>query len=293
MRPLYQLIAVLCLWAVPQGAVSSPPSPEQRLERGVLCLEVMDYPCVDRELQALKGQYDGLSAAQKQGVAQLLVESLLSQKKWELARQELKVLLTLNPDFRPKKGAWPPKWNELYEETLSLLPDASPPIVTLVDVSPQDATGPWTIRVELRDPSGIGTVKLFVRQGSVTHELLMATSNGIHWQASVPNLWASRTQEGSATLSFWGHATALNGNGPGTLGSAKTPKTVQFASAPPAPQGATTDDDSILSKWWFWTALGSAAVVSGVTVYLLSSDSGTSAPLPYGTGNLRVNIAWP
>ena len=108
-RPLWALGLCLLL-AGPVWA--SAPSPKQRLERGALCLEVMDYACVQMELKVLLSEPSTLSKVQKREALQLAVESLLSQKKWELARQELKKLLKMAPNFRPKEGAWPPKWNQ-------------------------------------------------------------------------------------------------------------------------------------------------------------------------------------
>jgi hypothetical protein len=276
---------------------ANQPNPEQHIQRGTLCLEMMDYDCVDRELKALRDQItDGglrLTPQQKRSIHLLSTESLLSQKNWEPARAEMKLLLRANPTFNPTPGAWPPEWTRILEETRALMPDSLGPVITFLSLSPDQAPGPWKLRVELRDPSGIGAVHLHAQTGSRQNRVVMTTSNGVIWECTIPNDWGVRSADGRAQLSLWVEGFDLKGNGPGRLASQGRPKLVSLNPAPGLNAPKPDREESILSKWWFWTAVGAAAIAGGSTVYVLTQNNGSPDPPPYGTGSLRVNVIWP
>jgi tetratricopeptide (TPR) repeat protein len=74
-----------------------------------------------------------------------------------------------------------------------------------------------------------------------------------------------------------GSATAM----PPPAVAAPPPRTVALEAPPPPPDAALgssprvaspADDEPIYTKWWFWTAVGSVVVVSGLLLYLLNRD---------------------
>jgi hypothetical protein len=139
---------------------------------------------------------------------------------------------------------------------------------------------PWSVRFEVLDSGGVAAVSLFVYVEEEVKRLSLATSDGQFWKAKLPGEWLQGEE-----LRYWVEAFDRAGNGPGRLGSIDQPHQLELRKKP------IDEARPLYQKWWFWTALGTAIVAGGTTLYLMSGSDDPQVPI--ATGNMNVEIEWP
>ena len=272
---------------VAAGARADEPlGPQQRLARGEVCLAALDFECAEAELAEARKGHEKLSPGERRQVFRLSAETALSLEKRAHARSYLTSLLELSPGFMPRPGAWPKPWLVVLEEARGARPDRDPPQLRVALPMTTPAGKEVVIEVEAIDRSGVGGVTAFSKTGSGVQRLVLGTTDGRLWRATLP---ADRVV--GPVLQLWIEATDSKGNGPARWGSAAEPQRIVVVA------GETHEEaPSLVTRWWFWTAIGGAvAAATAVTVYLVTreDEAGVVAPAVPTTGGVQVRFQLP
>lgn len=269
-------------------AAEPPIPPAQRLPRAKLCLDALDYSCAERELAHAREALETFAPADRQEILRLSAETALSEARPDDAKAHLLALLALDPRFDPGPDAWPPAWRAVLDAARRDAPDRLPPELEVEAPTEVDAGKGFELVARARDDSGVGAVTLFV----AGRRLPMATTDNETWRALVPAELVA-----GDTVGLYVEATDRHGNGPARWMSADKPFRVvvraETVTLPPPPQRPPDEgsDPSVTETWWFWTAIGAAAIATGVTVWALTR--GAEDEPAVGTSPIAVELQWP
>lgn len=276
---------VLCVVALPDvGLAQETISAAQRLTRAEICYEEYNFACARDELAHARAALATLTESQRISALRLSAETALAMRDSTAAHTHLLALLEAQPRFSPPGKAWPKPWLKALAAARAAAPDRLPPTLQVaLPVGPVPAGKALPIEVRATDRSGVAGVTLFLVD---RRPLALTTTDGRTWRTTIP-----ADQVVPPEVLLWAESMDQRQNGPARWGSARAPKRIEVA--------AEVKDGGLVTKWWFWTAIGGAVAVAtatGITVWLLTRDEDTpSSPEGPGsqTGGTNVRLKWP
>lgn len=188
----------------------------------------------------------------------------------ERCHRDFEIFLALNPEYEIPADT-PPKIRNCFEDAKAV-PPARRELGLQHEVPPEvQPNAPVSIKVRVTDPLRlVDQVKVFFRREGVKVFTVVSARSDDNLSIVIPALAVSPDAQGYKmeylvrTVDRWDGVLSEEG-------SVKKPLT--FVVAP----GST--GDTVLGKWWFWTAVGVGAVAIGVATALLVGSNADTVTL--------------
>ncbi len=188
----------------------------------------------------------------------------------ERCHRDFEIFLALNPDYEIPADT-PPKIRNCFEDAKAV-PPARRELGLQHEVPPEvQPNAPVSIKVRVTDPLRlVDQVKVFFRREGVKVFTVVSARSDDNLSIVIPALAVPPDAQGYKmeylvrTVDRWDGVLSEEG-------SVKKPLT--FVVAP----GST--GDSVVGKWWFWTAVGVGAVAIGVATALVVGSSADTVVL--------------
>jgi hypothetical protein len=278
-------VVPLLLVLVAASVNAAPPTPKERLERARVCMAALDFDCAEAELREARAALATLAGPEAVDVLRLSAEAAFATGRKEAAASHVETLLGIAPDFEPGAKAWPPVWREVLQRLRAALPDRAVPELEVEAPGSAPAGRDLELKVRATDPSGVGGVTIHV-DGTPPRPIPLATADGRTWTGVVPGPLVAEPG-----LDLWITAFDLKGNGPAEWGTPGSPRRIPVS---PVPSRPPAERPSILTRWWFWTAVGVVAAGTGVGIWLLARNRGSDkGPTGQTSGTVHVEVQWP
>ncbi len=280
----HSMRSLLTIGAMAIAVASAPPAASAQgrsadlVQRGSRLLDDLRF---EEALEVLSAALlrSGEDPARRARVYELLGYAYLALGREAEAEAAYRALLALRPDYRPTEDL-SPRFRRFVEEVRTRWETEGRPGRMLAPVSlhhrspPRAERGePLTLEVALKDPSGrVARVVLAWRPGDALDETfrrLEATHSEGRFTVTVP---ADVVRP--PFVEYYFEALDAQGLPVAARGDAAAPLRV---TVPGPSQGG------LLSKWWFWAAVGAVAVGGAATAFLL-----LDSPTP--TGSLVVVV---